>query len=103
MNNYALGNFRKLDTSTETVIKGLQFGESDVLTKIEDLRTRNANLDKAGVLCTHPTIKVHITLRDVSGQFFKIEAAVFKHEDGFVTLKSGLKIPDFTIYSVDFF
>ena len=103
MNNYALGNFRKLNISQEQDLKKLQFSDQDVLTKEEDLRTRSANLDKAGVFATHPKIKVFITLKDINGNLHKIQAVVFKHENDMVVLKSGLGIPVKVIYSVDFF
>jgi hypothetical protein len=103
MNNYALGNFRKLNISQEEDLKRLQFSETDVLTKGEDLRTRGANLDKAGVFSNHPKIKVFITLKDINGDLFKFQAFVYNNEDGMVVLKSGLRIPVKTIFSVDFF
>ncbi len=103
MNNYALGNFRKLIISQEDDLKKLQFSDSDVLIKEEDLRTRSTNLDKAGVFSTHPKIKVFITLKDINGDLFKFQAFVYNHENEIVILKSGLRIPVKTIYSVDFF
>jgi hypothetical protein len=103
MNNYALGNFRKLNISTEQELKQLRFSDEDVLTKEEDLRTRSTNLDKAGVFTNHPKIKVFITLKDINGDLFKFQAFVYNNEDGMVVLKSGLRIPVKTIFSVDFF
>jgi hypothetical protein len=102
MNNYALGNFRKLNISQEEDLKKLQFSETDVLTKGEDLRTRSTNIDKAGVFSTHPKIKVFITLKDINGDLFKFQAFVYNHENDLIVLKSGLRIPIKTIYSVDF-
>ena len=103
MNDYALGNFRELIISQEDELKKLQFSDTDVLTKGEDLRTRSTNLDKAGVFSTHPTIKVFITLKDINGDLFKFHAFVYNHENEMIILKSGLRIPVKTIYSVDFF
>jgi hypothetical protein len=79
MNNYALGNFRKLNISQEEDLKKLQFSETDVLTKGEDLRTRSTNIDKAGVFSTHPKIKVFITLKDINGDCWQYKGILYTY------------------------
>ncbi|MBC7382695.1 MAG: hypothetical protein H7296_06820 [Bacteroidia bacterium] len=102
MSSYTLSNFRGLPTTPVEDLTTLMFENTDVLTHDDDVRVRNANIDKAIALANSLENTTTIIIKSTSG-LHKIKVIVTGHNNGYVYTIDHLKIPVKIIYSVDFY
>ncbi len=92
------------DTDTPTAIEkenitGLKFPETDVLTSKDDIKIRNANLERALKLGNLEHNKIKIVFEDTEG-LKQVETTVWGVTDKRVILKQGVVIPIHRIYEI---
>jgi hypothetical protein len=101
MSTYTLANFRSLPAISKEEIANIQFEDTDVLTRPEDIRVRRTNLDKAISLARSEKVKTSIILK--SGEhLYRLETNILSIQSEFTLTSNGLQIPLRCIYSVDF-
>jgi uncharacterized protein (UPF0248 family) len=80
-------------------VAGLHFPETDVLTEKDDIKIRNANLERALKLGNLEHAKIKIVFEDTEG-VKEVETTVWGVTDKRVILKQGLVIPIHRIYEI---
>jgi uncharacterized protein (UPF0248 family) len=81
-------------------VAGLHFPEEDVLTSTDDIKVRNANLERALKLGNLEHSKIKIVFEDTVG-LKEVETTVWGVTDKRVILKQGLVIPIHRIYEIE--
>jgi hypothetical protein len=80
-------------------VAGLKFPEEDVLTSQDDIKIRNASLDRAMKLGNLEHGKIKIIFEDSTG-LKQVETTVWGVTDKRVILKQGLVIPIHRVYEI---
>lgn len=94
-------NLREVPVIPADALFQVQYTESEVLSRIEDIRVRRVNLDKAVTLSKSAKIKTRLVIYTETG-FVQLNGVhlLFLTDKG-VTIEGGHFIPLHSIYSVD--
>ncbi len=101
MSTYTLANFRSLPAISKEELAKIQFEDTDVLSRPEDIRVRRTNLDKAIALGKSEKVKTSVILKS-GDHLYRIETNIMNIQGEYTHTSNGLKIPLVCIYSVDF-
>lgn len=93
-------NLREATWVTTDGISTLQLLNHDVLTRIEDIRVRRVNIDKAVTLGKSAKIKTRLVLFTQTG-YVQLNAVVIAANDTDIWIEGGKSIPLACIYAVD--
>lgn len=102
MSGYTFENFRLLPFTSKEDLSMVNFSNSEVLLREEDIRVKRTNLDKAIALGSSDIYNTCLVLK--SGEdLYKIETNVNHLTDGVALCSNGMQIPITCVYAVAFY
>ena len=77
------------------------FAPSEVFNRVEDIRVRRTNLDKAAVLANNLKFKIRVVYVDKLMLYKKIECHIRSVNNHGILIEGGATVPLHCIYSAD--